>query len=108
SVLGHPTGRLLLEREGFTADMNRVIAAAADSGCAIEINASPHPLDLDWRLCRQAAQMGALLSIDPDAHSAEGLADTAHGVGIARKGWVTAKATLNALSASQLETWLEK
>jgi DNA polymerase (family 10) len=107
SVLGHPTGRLLLEREGFTADMEKVIAAAADSGCAIEINASPHRLDLDWRLCRQAADRGVPLSIDPDAHSAEGLADTAYGVGIARKGWVTAKSTLNAKTAGQLETWLE-
>jgi DNA polymerase (family 10) len=107
SVLGHPTGRLLLGREGFTADMDRVIAAAAESGCAIEINASPHRLDLDWRFCRQAAEKGVPLSIGPDAHSAEGLADTAYGVGVARKGWITAKATLNTRTARQLETWLE-
>ena len=107
SVLGHPTGRLLLEREGFTADMEAVIAAAAQAGCAIEINAHPNRLDLDWRLCRQAADKGALLSIDPDAHSAEGIADTAYGVGVARKGWVTAKSTLNAKSAKELEQWLE-
>jgi DNA polymerase (family 10) len=108
SVLGHPTGRLLLEREGFSADMEKVFAAAAESGCAIEINASPHRLDLDWRLCRQAADKGIPLSIDPDAHSAEGLSDTAYGVGVARKGWVTAKATLNAKTAAQLTAWLEK
>jgi DNA polymerase (family 10) len=108
SVLGHPSGRLLLGREGFTADWEKVIAAAADSGCSIEINASPHRLDLDWRLCRQATGKGVLLSVDPDAHSAEGLADTAYGVGIARKGWVTAAQTLNAKTAKQLEAWLEK
>jgi DNA polymerase (family 10) len=108
SVLGHPSGRLLLEREGFTADWEKVIEAAGESGCSIEINASPHRLDLDWRLCRQAASKGTLLSINPDAHSAEGLADTAYGVGIARKGWVTARQTLNAKTPRQLETWLEK
>lgn len=108
SVLGHPSGRLLLGREGFTADWEKVIAAAGESGCAIEINASPHRLDLDWRLCRQATGKGVLMSVNPDAHSAEGLADTAYGVGIARKGWVTAGQTLNARTSKQLETWLEK
>ena len=108
SVLGHPSGRLLLGREGFTADWEKVITAAGEAGCAVEINASPHRLDLDWRLCRQATGKGVLLSIDPDAHCAEGLADTAYGVGIARKGWITAKDTLNAKTARQLETWLEK
>ena len=108
SVLGHPSGRLLLGREGFTADWEKVIAAAGESGCSIEINASPHRLDLDWRLCRQATGKGVLLSVNPDAHSAEGLADTVYGVGIARKGWVTAKETLNAKTSKQLEAWLEK
>jgi DNA polymerase (family 10) len=108
SVLGHPSGRLLLEREGFTADWEKVIEAAGESGCSIEINASPHRLDLDWRLCRQAASKGVPLSINPDAHSAESLADTAYGVGIARKGWVTAEETLNAKTPRQLEKWLEK
>ncbi len=106
SILGHPTGRLLLEREGFTADMEKVIAAAAESGCAIEINASPHRLDLDWRLCRQAADKGVALSVDPDAHSAEALSDTTYGVGVARKGWVTPGSTLNAKTSEELETWL--
>jgi DNA polymerase (family 10) len=108
SVLGHPSGRLLLERDGFTADWEKVLAAAAESGCAVEINASPHRLDLDWRLCHQAVEKGIPLSIDPDAHSAEGLNDTAFGVGVARKGWVSAKGTLNAQTARQLETWLER
>jgi len=108
SVLGHPSGRLLLERDGFLADWEKVLAATAESGCAVEINASPHRLDLDWRLCRQAVEKGIPLSIDPDAHSAEGLQDTAWGVGVARKGWVTAQGTLNAKTARQLETWLEK
>jgi DNA polymerase (family 10) len=108
SVLGHPSGRLLLEREGFTASWEKVLAAAAQAGCAVEINASPHRLDLDWRLCRQAVEKGIPLSIDPDAHSVEGLRDTAYGVGVARKGWVSPRNTLNAKTARQLETWLEK
>ncbi len=79
SVLGHPTGRLLLEREGLTADMEAVFEAAAASGCALEINGSPNRLDLGWRQARAAAARGALLAIDPDAHSVRGLGDTAYG-----------------------------
>lgn len=107
SVLGHPTGRLLLSREGISADMEAVIHAAAKSGCAIEINGNPRRLDLDWRLCRRAAEKGALLAIDPDAHSVAELALTRFGVGIARKGWVTAAGTLNAKGPRELEAWLE-
>ena len=69
AILGHPTGRLLLTREGVSADMEAVIDAAAEHGCALEINASPHRMDLDWRLVRHAVERGATLAIDPDAHS---------------------------------------
>jgi DNA polymerase (family 10) len=106
AVLGHPTGRLLLEREGLQADMNRVIEAAASSGCALEINASPHRLDLDWRLCQDAARKGALFSVGADAHSTAELGNVELAVGIARKGWITAEKTLNARSAEELEGWL--
>jgi DNA polymerase (family 10) len=106
AVLGHPTGRLLLEREGLQADMDRVIEAAARSGCALEINGSPHRLDLDWRLCQNAGREGALFSIGPDAHSVAELGYTDLALGIARKGWVTAESTLNAKSAEELERWL--
>jgi DNA polymerase (family X) len=108
SVLGHPTGRLLLSREGIAVDMDAVIDAAADSRCALEINCSPRRLDLDWRHCRRAVEKGVLLSIDPDAHSVAELGLVALGVGIARKGWVTAAATLNASSADELVAWLER
>ena len=86
SVLGHPTGRLLLSREGAAADWKAVIDAAARSGCALEINCNPERLDLDWRLCRRAVEAGALLSIGPDAHSVGELELVSLGVGIARKG----------------------
>ncbi|HEV8118323.1 MAG TPA: DNA polymerase/3'-5' exonuclease PolX [Thermoanaerobaculia bacterium] len=108
AVLGHPTGRLLLSREGLDVDVEAVIDAAAESGCALEINGSPERLDLDWRHCRKAAEKGVLFSIDPDAHSTREYAYVSLGVGIARKGWVTPKATLNARTADQLEAWLVK
>jgi DNA polymerase (family 10) len=108
SVLGHPTGRLLLSREGIAVDIDAVIDAAADSGCALEINCSPQRLDLDWRHCRRAVAKGVPLSIDPDAHSVAELGLVPLGVGIARKGWVTAAATLNARSAEELVAWLER
>jgi len=107
SILGHPTGRLLLSREGAAADMEAVIDAAAESGCALEINSNPRRLDLDWRLCRRAVAKGALLSIDPDAHSVGEISLARYGVGIARKGWVTAAATLNTRGPRELEAWLE-
>ena len=107
SVLGHPTGRLLLSRDGIAVDIDAVIDAAVQSGCALEINCSPQRLDLDWRFCRSAAGKGVMLAIDPDAHSVGELGLIPLGVGIARKGWVTRAATLNAKSADQLTAWLE-
>jgi DNA polymerase (family 10) len=108
SVLGHPSGRLLLTRKGIDADMEAVLAAAARSGCAIEINGSPHRLDLDWRLAASAVGRGIVYSIGPDAHSIRELENTGYAVGIARKGWVTREATLNAKTADELAAWLEK
>jgi DNA polymerase (family 10) len=108
SILGHPSGRLLLSREPLSADWDAVLAAAAESGCAVEINCNPERLDLDWRLCRQAAEAGILLSIDPDAHSVAEIGLVPLGVGIARKGWVTAASVLNTKEAGELVEWLER
>ena len=108
SILGHPTGRLLLSRDPIAVDLEAVIDAAAESGCALEINCLPERLDLDWRHCRRAVEKGVLLSIGPDAHSVADLGLVSLGVGIARKGWVTREATLNAKSAAELEKWLER
>ena len=106
SVLGHPTGRLLLSRDPISVDIDAVIAAAARSGCAIEVNGNPERMELDWRLCRQTVEQGAVLSIDPDAHSIRELDLVDYGLQVARKGWVTAEATLNTKSAAELERWL--
>jgi DNA polymerase (family 10) len=108
SVLGHPTGRLLLTRKGVDADMEAVLTAAARAGCAVEINGSPHRLDLDWRLCRQALAAGVVFSIGPDAHSVKELGNADYAVGIARKGWITPDVTLSARTAEELTAWLEK
>jgi DNA polymerase (family X) len=107
SVLGHPSGRLLLSREGIAADWDAVLTAAADSGCAVEINCNPERLDLDWRLCRPAAGKGVFFSIGPDAHSVAELGLVPLGVAVARKGWIPAASTLNALDTDALVDWLE-
>ena len=100
TMLGHPTGRLLLARDGYEVDLNEIILAAAKTRTIIEINASPYRLDLDWRWCRQAKEAGVLLAINPDAHSPEELSVVSYGVGIARKGWLEAGDILNTRDSS--------
>ena len=102
TVLGHPTGRLLLTREPYAIDMRAIMEKAARVGVAIELNADPHRLDIDWRACRVAQELGTLVSIGPDAHSPQGLEHLAQGVAIARKGWLTAANVLNTRSASEV------
>lgn len=96
SILGHPTGRLLLAREAYPVNMRAVIEAAANLGVAIELNASPHRLDIDWRECRYAKSLGVKISVNPDAHDVSHIADIKYGVGAARKGWLEAEDILNA------------
>jgi len=107
-IIGHPTGRLLLGREGYPINHRKVIDAAAALGVCIEINASPHRFDLDWRYCKYARDKGVLISINPDAHSIDGLADTFYGVGIARKGWLRRQDVLNTKSTKEIEKWFGK
>src|SRR5690606_16137708 len=73
SILGHPTGRLLLSRKGYPLEMDKIIDACAANKVVIEINANPHRLDLDWSFIEQALEKGVLLSINPDAHGIEGM-----------------------------------
>jgi DNA polymerase (family 10) len=102
TVLGHPTGRLLLTREPYAIDMHAVIAKAAEVGAAIELNADPHRLDLDWTLCREAKALGVPIEIGPDAHAPHGLDNVHVGVGIARKGWLGPGDVLNARTADEV------
>jgi DNA polymerase (family 10) len=103
TMLGHPTGRLLLEREGYPVKMTEVIDAAADYGKMIEINSHPQRLDLDWRLCKYAKEKKVKVSINPDAHDRESLTDILYGVGIARKGWLEKKDVINTLSLTDIK-----
>jgi DNA polymerase (family 10) len=88
TMLGHPTGRLLLARDGYNLDLDAVIDAAAAAGTMIEINANPHRLDLDAIHCRRARQKGVMIVINPDAHSVGGLDDLEYGVSVARRAWL--------------------
>lgn len=108
TILGHPTGRLLLSRGGYPVDFKRVIDACAAHGVAIEINANPLRLDLDWRWHRYALEKGVMLSINPDAHRTSGFHDMHYGVYVARKGGLDAQNCLNALSEADLATWFSR
>lgn len=107
TILGHPTGRLLLSREEYAVDLEQVLQRAAKRGVAIEINANPHRLDLDWIWCKRAKDLGCKLIICPDAHSLQGFKDTFYGVGVARKGWLEKKDILNCLDMQQFEAYLK-
>ncbi|MEW6261519.1 MAG: DNA polymerase/3'-5' exonuclease PolX [Thermodesulfobacteriota bacterium] len=107
TILGHPTGRLLLAREPYALDLPAVLAAAAEHGVAVEINANPHRLDLDWREMRRAKDLGLKTIICPDAHSASGLQDARYGVNAARKGWLTQEDVINSLSRMEMARFLE-
>ena len=96
TVLGHPTGRKLLDRNPYAVDMNAVLEKAAYVGAAVELNADPHRLDLDWRLIPRATSLGVPIAIGPDAHSTKSLSYMDIGVGIARKGGLAAANVLNA------------
>ena len=107
TILGHPTGRLLLQREGYPVNMLEVISAAADYGKAIEINAHPTRLDLDWRFLKYAKEKGVSIFINPDAHNVDGLGDVRYGVGIARKGWLEPKDVVNTWSIQKVFNYLK-
>jgi DNA polymerase (family 10) len=95
TILGHPTGRLLLSRDPYTIDLEQVLERAAERGVAVEVNADPHRLDLDWRMVRRARELGVPISLGADAHSVAGMTNVALGVAIARKGWLGADDVLN-------------
>ena len=111
TVLGHPTGRILQGREGFPVDMHAVLRRMGDLNSegqlkAVEINAAPYRLDLDWRLCKYARDQGVPVCINPDAHDTNGLRDYWYGVQIARKGWLSSADVLNTRSGAEIEALL--
>jgi len=101
TIIGHPTGRLLLSRDPYGLDMDAVIEKAAATGVALEINADPHRLDLDWRHARRAQESGVRLSIGADAHSVVGIGNVSYGIDMARKAWLGPDHVLNALPVEE-------
>ncbi len=108
TILGHLTGRLLLAREPYPLDLDRILEKARAAGVAIEINADPHRLDLDWRLARRARDAGVALSIGADAHNLAGLRNVQYGVGMARKAWLSARDVLNTLPVEGFLAFAER
>ena len=107
TIVGHLTGRLLLDREGYDVDVDQIIEAAARCGVAIEINAHPARLDIDWRHVKKARDHGVQIAVNTDAHSTGGLDNLPYGIGIARKGWLRAKDVPNALDCEAIATWFQ-
>jgi DNA polymerase (family X) len=103
TMLGHPTGRLLLSRDASEVDLPAIIDAASRTNTIIELNANPRRLDMDWRFWRLAKSKGVLCSINPDAHSIAGLEDLWFGVQIARKGWLQREDVINCLPLNRIE-----
>ncbi len=106
TILGHMTGRLLLSRKGYPVDHKKIIDACAANKIAIEINAHPRRLDMDWRWIEYAIEKNVLLSINPDAHNLEGFNDIRYGVLAAQKGGLTKEQNLSSFSLQQFEKFL--
>jgi DNA polymerase (family X) len=107
-VLGHPTGRLLLARDSYNLDIRKIIEACVANNVAIEINASPHRLDLDWRNIYYARELGCKFAINPDAHSVKGILDTQFGINIARKGGMQTEEVINCYTENEFERFFKK
>jgi len=108
TMLGHLSGRLLLAREPYAHDLEAILKFAGSHQVILEINASPYRLDLDWRWLRRARELGILISINPDAHSLEGLDDVNYGVMVARKGWLAPDDVLNTYPPAEVAQILRR
>ncbi len=108
TILGHPTGRLLLRREAYPIDHKKVIDACAQNNVLIEINANPWRLDLDWRWIHYALEKNVMLSINPDSHVLDGFLDMHYGTLVGRKGGLTKEMTLNSYSLEEITTYFDK
>ncbi len=107
TIIGHPTGRLLLKREAYALNIPEILSAAKEYGVSIELNANPRRLDLDWRYLSQARKLGISIPINPDAHSIEGMQNIAYGVKVARKGGLTKDESLCCMNLNSLEKFLD-
>lgn len=108
TILGHPTGRLLLARNGYPIDHKKIIDACAANGVIIELNAHPYRLDIDWRWIPYCIEKGVMISINPDAHQLQGYGDMKYGINVARKGMLDKSNCLNAFNLAEIETYFNK
>ncbi len=108
TMIGHLTGRLLLKRDPYKVNVDKVIDCAAETRTVIELNCNPRRLDMDWRWWKKASEKGVLTSINPDAHRTEQLQFLAFGVRLARKGWLERKHVINCLDLKEITAWLKK
>lgn len=108
TMLGHPTGRILLERPGYELDLDQILAKAAERKIILEFNANPYRLDLDWRWLKRAKEMGILIAINPDAHSVGEYDLIPSGLQVARKGWLEVKDVFNAMTREEVELFFKK
>jgi DNA polymerase (family 10) len=102
SILGHPTGRLLLSRKGYPVDHTTLIEACAEHNVVLELNAHPRRLDMDWRYIEEAVSKDVLISIDPDAHEIDGFDDCKYGILVAQKAGLKASQNLSSFDLSEM------
>ena len=105
TMIGHLSGRLLLRREPYALNIEKIVDAAAANGKIIEINANPMRMDMDWRHWRKASEKGVLGSVNPDAHDAQHFDFCETGIHVARKGWLTAQDVFNTRSLEEVKTY---
>lgn len=108
NIIGHVSGRLLLGRDPYGLHMEKILESAARTRTVMEINADPKRLDLDWRFCKQAKELGVKFTINPDAHSVAGLSNVQYGISMARKGWLTKDDVINCLPLDGFLTWIKQ
>ncbi|HVX28252.1 MAG TPA: PHP domain-containing protein, partial [Parafilimonas sp.] len=107
SILGHCTGRLLLSRAGYPISHKKIIDACAEYNVAVELNANPRRLDMDWRYLNYCTEKNVLISINPDAHSTKAFEHTKYGVLAAQKAGITKQQNLSSFSLQQFEEFLK-
>ncbi|HEY1121183.1 MAG TPA: PHP domain-containing protein, partial [Haloferula sp.] len=107
TMLGHLTGRLLLRRDGYSVNHEKIIDCAAETRTVIELNCNPKRFDMDWRWWHRARDKGVLCSINPDAHSINQLQYLRFGASVARKGWLRREDVVNTKPLKEMESWLK-
>ena len=107
SMLGHPSGRLLLRRDAYAVNHEKIIDCASATGTVIELNCSAKRMDMDWRWWKRARDKGVICSVNPDAHHVDGFQNLHFGIRVARKGWLRREDILNCRSSQEISEWMQ-